>query len=191
MLLTFVRHTQPDIGSGVCYGRTDLALSETFADDARKVLEQAPQVDRIVSSPLQRCRRLADYIGIARGQPVQVDARLLEMDFGTWEGRLWADIPRADLNHWADNFLHAKSHGGESVAMLHQRVKAALDDYQASGNSYLVVTHAGVIKAAFADGNRSENFSTRVGFGEMLSMPLAKCSGVDKLNRQYLGDAVL
>ena len=83
-----------------------------------------PRADRLVSSPLERCRRLAERIGAARGLVPVVDERLREFDFGTWEGVPWESIPRAELDAWAADFLHARPHGGESVQMLHERVAA-------------------------------------------------------------------
>jgi len=98
MGLTLVRHTQPDIPEGICYGHTDLPLAKSFTREAALVLEKLPRADVLVSSPLQRCSRLADAIGAARDLPVILDDRLREMSFGSWEGQAWDDIPRAELD---------------------------------------------------------------------------------------------
>ena len=72
------------------------------------------------------------------------------MDFGRWERVPWNDIDRTELDAWAADFFHARPHGGESVAMVSERVGSALADYRRSGVSHAVVTHAGIIKAARA-----------------------------------------
>lgn len=46
-----------------------------------------PELRRVVSSPLSRCRKLAQYIATAAELPLHFDERLAEMDFGAWEGR--------------------------------------------------------------------------------------------------------
>lgn len=172
MGLTLVRHTQPDIPEGICYGHTDLPLAKSFTREAALVLEKLPRADVLVSSPLQRCSRLADAIGAARDLPVILDDRLREMSFGSWEGQAWDDIPRAELDCWSTDFYTARTHGGDSVSMLHKRVHSAVQDYRRTGLSHIVVCHAGVIKAAFAKGTTAEDFSTHLPFGGVLELTL-------------------
>ncbi|KCZ56633.1 alpha-ribazole phosphatase [Hyphomonas chukchiensis] len=170
MALTLLRHTTPAIASGVCYGMTDLDVADTFAAEARDVVAALPPPDRIATSPLKRCRLLAEHIGEAMNLPVTMDERLREMDFGAWEGLPWSDIPRAELDQWATDFLHARPHGGESVAMLTARVRAALAEWQTSESHALIVTHAGVIKAALAKEATSQGYNTNIGFGHFITL---------------------
>lgn len=170
MALTLLRHTTPAIGSGICYGMTDLDVADTFAEEASAVLEALPPPDRIATSPLKRCRLLADHVGEALHLPVTVDDRLREMDFGAWEGLPWSDIPRAELDQWAEDFLHARPHGGESVAMLTARVRAALAEWDDHQSHALIVTHAGVIKAALATEATAEGYNTNIGFGRFIPL---------------------
>ncbi|MEE2877905.1 MAG: alpha-ribazole phosphatase family protein [Pseudomonadota bacterium] len=170
MALTLLRHTTPAIMPGTCYGMTDLALADTFAEEARKVLEGLPRVDRIVSSPLRRCRLLADMVANAHKQDVVEDHRVLEMDFGTWEGRLWTQIPRTEIDAWAADFMQARPHGGESVSMLRARTHAALDDYRRQPGHTLIVTHAGVIKAALAAEETAASHSATIAFGGFVTL---------------------
>ncbi|MEH6695277.1 MAG: alpha-ribazole phosphatase [Hyphomonas sp.] len=170
MALTLLRHTTPAIASGVCYGMTDLDVAETFAEEARAVLNALPPPDRIFSSPLTRCRKLAEHIAQSHALPLTVDERLREMDFGTWEGLPWAEIPRGELDLWAEDFLHARPHGGESVAMLTERVRAALAEWHSHQGHALIVTHAGVIKAALATEATSQGYNTTIGFGRFVTL---------------------
>ncbi|PID60024.1 MAG: hypothetical protein CSB44_11995 [Gammaproteobacteria bacterium] len=167
MPLIALRHTTPEVPPGTCYGRTDLGLAAGFEDEAAAVLDRLPPLAAIVSSPLFRCRELARVIGKARALPVMIDERLIEMDFGCWEGRLWNDIPREELDAWNDDFQHARPHGGESVAALTARTQHALDAWRprAIAGSVLLVTHAGVIKAALAKGEGTEHYGAGVDFG--------------------------
>lgn len=171
MPVILVRHTRPAVPEGVCYGVTELDLAPTFDDEAAAVVAALPRADRLVSSPLQRCRRLAERIGAARGLVPLFDERLREFDFGTWEGVPWDCIPRTDLDAWAADFLHARPHGGESVQMLRERVAAAIADYRRSGVSHVVVTHAGVIKAALAQTGHPDGWKVVVEFGASVRLP--------------------
>lgn len=146
MGLILLRHTKPDAPEGLCYGRLDLAPADGFAAHAAALAQDLPPVSQVVTSPLHRCAALAQAIAAARGLPVSIEPRLREMDFGTWEGQLWADLPRAELDAWASDLMHARPHGGETVAQLRDRTLDALRDHAAPG--VLVVTHHGVIKSA-------------------------------------------
>ena len=170
MLLTLVRHTRPAVAEGVCYGRTDVGLAPSFEDEAARVVAALPAAGRLVTSPLGRCRRLAERIGDARDLVPVVDERLREMDFGAWEGVPWESISRVELDAWAEDFLHAHPHGGESVHMLRSRVGSAIDDYRRSGLSHVAVTHAGIIRAARALFGCSGGWSTHTGFGDWITL---------------------
>lgn len=168
MALTLLRHTAPVVAKGVCYGATDLALAATFAQEAAAIVRDLPRPVRIVTSPLSRCRLLAEHLGAAFDLPTQVDPRWREMDFGGWEGLAWDAVPRDALDNWADDFRHYAGHGGESVAQLESRVREALADTQEGA---LIVTHAGCIKAACAIRNVREGWDTRAAFGEAVLLP--------------------
>ena len=86
MHLILVRHTRPAVPENVCYGATDLDVASTFEEEAARVIEALPPAERLVTSPLRRCRLLAERIGAARALVPVIDARLREMDFGAWGG---------------------------------------------------------------------------------------------------------
>lgn len=165
MALILLRHTRPEGAEGRCYGRSDLRLAPCFAAEAARLARELPEFGRIAASPLQRCRLLAEHLAEARGVPLQLDERLIEMDFGRWEGQLWADIPRSELDAWAADLEGARPHGGESVAELAARAGAGLEALGGAG-PVLVVTHAGVIKAALVAREGQAGWRAEIGFGE-------------------------
>jgi alpha-ribazole phosphatase len=170
MALILMRHLKPAVAEGICYGTTDLDLAPGHEAALAAVLARLPALKGLATSPLRRCRLLAEVIGARQGLTATPDTRLAEMDFGAWEGRPWSDIPRAELDEWAADFLHARPHGGESVAQLQARTQAALADYRALPGDHLLVTHAGVIKAALATGPRAEDWPPALAFGEIVTI---------------------
>lgn len=167
MALTFLRHTTPDVAKGICYGRTDLGVANSFEDEVASVLKAVPQISRVVTSPLTRCRLLAERVAAFHDLDMSVFDDLTEMDFGHWEMVAWDDIPRDELDLWAADFMDARPHGGESVQMLHDRVAEVLDGLS---SDTLVVTHSGVIRAAAVVNGHPEGWRLDVAFGGVVKM---------------------
>jgi alpha-ribazole phosphatase len=165
-----MRHLRPEVAEGICYGVTDLDLAPGHEAALEALLPRLPPLAGLATSPLRRCRHLAEVIGARHGLTATLDPRLAEMDFGAWEGRPWSEIPRAELDQWAADFLLARPHGGESVARLQARTQAALAEYRARPGHTLLVTHAGVIKAALATGPRAEDWPPALAFGEIVTI---------------------
>ena len=143
MILHLIRHPKPCIEPGICYGRLDLS-AENPAAVADKLRLALPAGLPLWSSPLLRCRELAERL---HPHPL-FDERLAEMNFGTWEGRPWDDIPRAELDAWAADVAGYAPPGGESPRSLQAR---ALDFVAGlSVPEAVIVTHAGVIRTLLA-----------------------------------------
>jgi alpha-ribazole phosphatase len=139
MQVVLVRHPAPDIAAGVCYGRLDVPLRA-----GATLASSLPALDlaRIWTSPSQRCRAVAE----AMARPLRVEARLLELDFGAWEGMAWDAVPRAALDAWAADPLGFAPPGGESGAALLARVRAVHRDLLAAGEDCAVISHGGPLK---------------------------------------------
>ncbi|MFT3973858.1 MAG: histidine phosphatase family protein [Amaricoccus sp.] len=168
MDLILLRHLAPTGGEGRCYGRTDLAPGPGLDAGAARLARRLPRPARIVTSPLRRCRTLARRLGARFRVPVTVAPGWTEIDFGAWETLPWDQVPRAELDAWAADLLHARAHGGESVAMLLARTRRAL---VRTPRGSLVVTHAGPIRAALvATGAGASGWSRRIGFGEAVAI---------------------
>lgn len=150
MDLVLIRHPAVGIDAGMCYGRTDVPLLANAAESARLLNErlQALKVPDasggLYTSPLSRCRLLAEALGPVRAP----DARLQELDFGAWEGQRWDGLDRAMLDAWAADLEHAREHGGESVAQFAKRVAGWADSVCTADHEgpVHVITHAGVMR---------------------------------------------
>ncbi|MGG5260324.1 histidine phosphatase family protein [Phycicoccus avicenniae] len=179
-----VRHPQPEGAAGRCYGRTDLAVDPGRAASAVAALRdrltagtgESPshRTVRVVSSPLRRARVVAQLLADDLRLPIVVDPRFAEIDFGSWEGRFWKDIPRAELDQWAADLLRYRGHGGESVSDLATRVATGLGSCRPGD---VVVSHLGVIRAALAHGGHPTPWTTVVPFGGVLGLRMSGVEG--------------
>lgn len=143
MRLHCVRH-MPVIQHGVCYGRNDVEVQPLTRQSA--ITQCVTRCDAIYASPSARCLTMAK--AYAAGRLVVVDARLMEMSFGDWEGLSWANINRAAIDAWASNVRFFSTPNGESFDGLINRVEQWLTEIRRSPVSELMVfTHAGVIKS--------------------------------------------
>ncbi len=151
LTLALVRHTPAQVAPGICYGRLDLPLRVASAQDIAAVLDRLGDFrpDTIITSPSLRCRLLADAIAVACGGAVITDPRLLELDFGDWEGLAWDEVPRALLDRWAADLSGFAPPGGESGAALIVRVSAAYRSLPPRGR-HVVVSHGGPLRVLAA-----------------------------------------
>ena len=148
--LWLVRHARPLVDAGVCYGATDMpADSAATQACALKLAQFLPTDARVLHSPLQRCAQLAQALHAVRPDLQSTgDPRLVEMDFGCWEGWRWADIPKAAIDDWTAQFADWRFGGHESVQELMDRVGSVWADTWVAGHATVWITHAGVIRAA-------------------------------------------
>lgn len=154
MELFLVRHPRVSGGDGRCYGRLDLPLAHDPAHAAERLRRLLPAEvlaeARYYCSPASRCRALAACFTAS----AEIDQRLLEMHFGSWEGRLWEDIERSALDDWAANPLHFVPPNGETphavrtraLAWVADLLAAAVADPAAAERPVLAFSHAGPIR---------------------------------------------
>ncbi|HEU4846473.1 MAG TPA: alpha-ribazole phosphatase family protein [Burkholderiaceae bacterium] len=149
MRMTLIRHPQPLVAPGVCYGSTDLALAQKPRDQVLAALAGTlPAGAPLYASPLRRCAELAERIGAAT--PIY-DARLAEMHFGAWEMQRWDDIPRTEIDAWAADLVHYRPGGGESVLQMATRVADFYSALRAGAPSdIIIVCHAGTMRLLMA-----------------------------------------
>jgi alpha-ribazole phosphatase len=119
-----VRHTTPNVKSDICYGQADVGLASSFDDEFNQFNKKISHlVDPLVfTSPLHRCLYLAQKtVEHFNFTPLKIDERLLELNFGDWELKPWADIPQGVLGEWSDEHIKQAPPNGESYLQLYQR----------------------------------------------------------------------
>ncbi|QXZ11230.1 histidine phosphatase family protein [Comamonas sp. Y33R10-2] len=150
--LWLVRHARPLIDTERCYGRLDVTADAQATEQAAQALHQAllPLKGnvQICHSPLQRCEQLAN--DLQRLEPDFIskpDSRLLEINFGHWEGQRWDDIGQAAISVWTHDLAQHRPGAGESLAQMLERVSQALQDARRSPSPHVVwICHAGVAR---------------------------------------------
>jgi len=150
MKLHLVRHPQPSVDPGICYGATDVPVTDAELSRVQAALHAQGLPGRlpVYASPLQRCALLAQGLQPAA---LYIDARLAEMDFGRWEMRPWSDIARSEVDAWAGDLLDCRPGGAENVLDVARRVAAFIDSLHASAiQEALLICHAGTIRLLLA-----------------------------------------
>jgi len=146
-----IRHTTPAVAKGICYGQTDLDITESFIEEAARIRQHLPDdIQLIHSSPLQRCSRLAGHLFPA--QPVIMHDELKEIHCGEWEMKGWDELPKEEVDPWMKDFVHVRIPGGESYEDLHERVTRCFNGIRSEGPGYsggakAIVAHGGVIRS--------------------------------------------
>jgi probable phosphoglycerate mutase len=135
-------------------GRTDVALTEKGVSQAETLAVWAcnAKLDSVWSSPLSRARLTALPAANAAALPLQVDERLLELDFGRGEGKTDAEMYSEFPEERASFVLNPTMHflpGGEDPIYAVERGMAALHAIAiASGPNgrALVVAHSTLLR---------------------------------------------
>jgi broad specificity phosphatase PhoE len=166
MYLVLVRHGRTVAEAGQCIGSTDVELSAAGLTSIRALATAwhtagsrslIGEPTRIVSSDLRRASDSARVFGLLWNRDVELDRRIRELDFGTWDGRLWNAIDATDherFRAWSEGWTEVAPPGGESMLALADRASDWLRDIRrrttVAGQTIVAVTHAGWIRAAVA-----------------------------------------
>lgn len=140
MKLYLARHGEStsNISNLVC-GHSDVELTEQGIRQAEELARDIEKIriDKIISSPLVRADMTAKIIANHNKIPHYVDERLLEFDFGTYEGRKVDDTDFLEFR----NQLSHKMPEGESILEAAQRIYNLLDQIKADEKIVLLVCH--------------------------------------------------
>lgn len=157
--LLLLRHGQTELSVQRRYsghGDPELTpLGHAQAAGAAARIANVPDVAAVLTSPLRRARQTAALVAEATGAPLHVRERLVETDFGAWEGLTFAEARARDPQ------LHAEWLGseevappeGESFAAVGRRVAAELGELlqEYPGATLVLVTHVTPIKMLLRD----------------------------------------
>ncbi|MBR3555065.1 MAG: histidine phosphatase family protein [Oscillospiraceae bacterium] len=168
-MLYIIRHGQTEMNARhVLQSRSDHPLNETGIRQAREAAQRLKGVvfRRVYSSPLQRAVQTARLL--APGLPVTVDERLIEMDYGPYEGMDLRSPPPEIMAFFRD-FAHTPApEGMEQLSHVVARAGSFLADVEKEGD-ILISTHAIAMKGFL-------EFLTPESRGSYWSKNIANCA---------------
>ena len=147
MKLYAARHgeTQWNVENRTC-GVTDLPLTEKGFAQAQLLAENTKdlKIDLIISSTMLRARQTAEPVAKLHGVPVLTDKRLVEQNYGIYEGK----------SRFDEGFLENKRHfawrypEGESMMDVAHRIYGLLEEIKQKypDKNVLLVCHGGVMR---------------------------------------------
>jgi alpha-ribazole phosphatase len=183
MEIYLIRHTEVKGSKTICYGQSNPPLADTFLEEAAAIKAKlSTDFDAIYSSPLLRCKLLAEKLGY---QNIQIVEALMEVNFGTWEGIPWNEIPQTELDPWMADFVNAAPPLGESLLNMYQRISGFTESLRTQPHKkVLIIAHAGVIRNIFSyilNIPLANIFNISVSYGEIFRIKLAKQAISDKV----------
>jgi probable phosphoglycerate mutase len=140
-----IRHGETEWSlSGQHTGRTDIPLTDNGrrqAEALKPVLARQP-FDLVLCSPLQRAQETCRLAGL-RGQ-AELEPRLLEWDYGIYEGRKTPEI-RESVPGW--NVWDFPIPQGEDAAAVQQRAESLIGRLQETPGRIALFAHAHILRA--------------------------------------------
>lgn len=152
MKVYLLRHGETQFnadGNRYC-GRTDIPLTQKGLSQANRVAQQmlGIHLDAVYSSPLERAANTARIA--SGGKDVNIDGRLIEVDFGSWEGKTRDEFVRDDPDSWADwssdpASTKAGRNGETALEVVHRVDRFYMDILEKhSQDTIMVVGHNGI-----------------------------------------------
>ncbi len=146
-----VRHGRSEWNAnGRIQGQIDIALDEAGRQQAQQVADRLAQetISAVYSSPLLRAKATAEVVAAKFDLPVDLDARLMEYDFGVMSGLTWDQVVEnhPDLaNRWLEDPWVVPVEGSEGRVNFAARVMSAMHDIgvQQPAGQVAVVAHGG------------------------------------------------
>lgn len=154
-MIYIIRHGQTEQNSRMLLaGRGDYVLNEVGIAQAREAGEwlrsRGISFDLVYSSPLQRARHTAELV--VPGAEIRLDERLIEMDFGPYEG-MDLTHPTPEIITFFSDFEHNPApEGMEPLRQVTGRLGAFLEELKpvAAEKNILLSTHAIAMKGALS-----------------------------------------
>ena len=160
-MIAFVRHGQTELNrGGRLQGRIDAPLSELGAQQAAALARgfASAQLTRVLSSPLERAHATALAIAEPHGLSVEVDDRLIELDYGEWDGLALTAVAADAWASWRNDVDFAPP-GGERLSDVSERVASFCADVL-TDDLVVAVSHVSPIKAAVCAALRVDERAT-------------------------------
>ena len=156
--------------SGQHTGLTDLPLTERGEQNARRLGERLRGLSflRVFTSPLQRARRTCDLAGFA--SKAEIDADLVEWNYGAYEGRRTAEI-RKERPDW--QLFRDGCPGGETPEQIGARADRVVSRVRAIPGNVLLFSSGHFLRVLAA-----RWLGLEAGYGRFLLLSTASFSAL-------------
>ena len=152
-MIYIIRHGQTEKNrANVLQGRSDIPLNDSGRQQAEEVrnrlIKAGIHFDLVYTSPLIRAVQTAAII--AEGIPQVKDDRLIEMDYGPYEGMDLANPAPEVLDFFRDFVHNPAPNGMEPLQAIVVRLGSFLEEIreEAAEKNILISTHAIAMKGA-------------------------------------------
>ncbi|MDQ3991112.1 MAG: MSMEG_4193 family putative phosphomutase [Actinomycetota bacterium] len=155
-VLLLIRHALTEMTGKRLYGqRRGIPLSDRGREQAASLAERLSSlpIAAVFTSPLERCVETAGAVAGRHGLEAEAMDGLLEVDYGRWTGRSFAQLRR--MRGWQT--MHAapstvRFPEGETLGEVQARAVRTLTALAERGGSRMaaVVTHGDVVRLALA-----------------------------------------
>lgn len=162
MIILFARHGQTDWNKQKRFqSRNDILLNDTGLRQAKGIKslinEKKHHIDYCCSSPLQRASKTAEILLEGSAVSFQLDARLLEINLGDYEGKLESDLEHEfgeQFRTWLSQLFFKAAPNGETFEEALGRAQDFMTELERqSFGTVLLVAHQGIniaLKAALS-----------------------------------------
>lgn len=171
MEIYLIRHTRVALSLEYSYGASDISLHSEYIEDFKNVKEKINNLKNfeIHSSPLSRCKNLAEYL--FPNEKIHFDDRLVEFNFGDWELKKWSDIPKTEFDLWKEDFVNNKVPNGDSYFEVSNRVNQFIKEkILINENNKLITAHGGIIRpiiSHFLGLGLENSFKLKIDYGSI------------------------
>jgi probable phosphoglycerate mutase len=178
--ITLVRHGQTESSARMAYsGQSDIPLTDVGREQAAHAAQQlaGAGIDAVISSPLIRARDTAQAIADATGAPLTIDERLIEVDYGAFEGLDRAGAREkfgAPFDAWRADPFGAPVPGMVPLADALERARAGTADALQAHEHPVIVGHQGILRivlVALGEIAPGGYFNTRLHEAEPIVVP--------------------
>jgi len=152
-MIYIIRHGETELNRRhTLQGRSDHPLNEAglrqAAEAGEKLRSRGVRFTAVYCSPLRRALQTAELVG--GGAPIRIDERLIEMDYGPYEGLDLHALPPEVLHFFSDFVHNPAPEGMEPLSAVTGRLGELLEELRRMppAGDVLLSTHAIAMKGA-------------------------------------------
>ena len=146
-MIYIIRHGQTDMNNRkVLQGRSDHPLNDAGIAQAQKAAYELRHISfiKVYTSPLKRAVQTAEIL--APNAHAVIDDRLIEMDYGPYEGADLNHLPPEILTFFSDFAHNPAPDGMEQLSSVVERAGSFLEEIRDQEGDILISTHAIAMK---------------------------------------------